>query len=36
VLFVIVERLSHRGRRESADATTAQPDAVPAPQRASS
>jgi hypothetical protein len=35
VLFVVVERLSHRGRQDATDATPAQP-AVPAPQRVTS
>jgi HAE1 family hydrophobic/amphiphilic exporter-1 len=36
VLFVVVERLSHRGRRGAAEATPVPPGAVPAPQRVTS
>jgi Cu/Ag efflux pump CusA len=36
VLFVIVERLSHRGQRDAGEATRVAPAAVPTPQRATS
>jgi HAE1 family hydrophobic/amphiphilic exporter-1 len=36
VLFVVVERLSHRGRRDAAEATPVPPGAVPAPQQVTS
>ena len=36
VLFVLIERLSHRGRRDTAEATPVAPGTVPAPQRVTS
>ncbi|HEY5323528.1 MAG TPA: efflux RND transporter permease subunit [Caldimonas sp.] len=36
VLFVVVERLSHRGRRDATEATPVPPSTVPAPQQVTS
>jgi HAE1 family hydrophobic/amphiphilic exporter-1 len=36
VLFVLVERLSHRGRRDAAEAAPVPPSTVPAPQQVTS